>query len=203
VTSRSGPLRILAVCSHNRTRSVMMAALLGSMLADRESGGGPVAVVRSAGFAPPGLPAIAEAVDAMRRRGLDVSAHRSRRLTVEHIDGADLVLTAERDHVVRVASLVPSAFRRSMTMPEFVDRAAATMASAGTGADAGGVGYPARRIGVVTSMTASRTPQTYLADRVAEVADPTGMPSRDFEAAVVQLEGLCREVATVVHSWVG
>ncbi len=174
----------------------MIAALLGSILSDGGATRVPVASVRSAGFAPSGLPAVTEAVEAMRRRGLDISTHRSDRLDIGHLEAADLILTAERDHVVRVASLLPTAFRRSMTMPEFVDRAA------NASAEPERVGRSSRLVGAVTSMTASRTPQTYLADDVAEVADPTGLPSRDFEAAVTQIERLCRDVGAIILSWV-
>ena len=99
------PLRILTVCSHNRTRSVMMAALLDQLLTERL--GADSVVVRSSGFGPPGLPAIDDAVRAMRRRGLDVSHHRSTTTTSALVDGADLIITAERDHVVKIAVTVP------------------------------------------------------------------------------------------------
>ena len=50
------PLRILTVCSFNRTRSVMTAAMLDSMLEARV--GPEAAVVKSAGCVSPGYPAI-------------------------------------------------------------------------------------------------------------------------------------------------
>ena len=80
--------------------------------------------IRSSGFGPVDLPAIDDAVDAMRRRGLDVSAHRSSTTTASLVDGADLILTAERDHVVKIAALSSDAFRRAMTLPEFLALAA-------------------------------------------------------------------------------
>jgi protein-tyrosine phosphatase len=175
------PLRILTVCTHNRTRSVMTAAMLDAMSTER-LGGGAVEIV-SSGFGPPDLRAIDDAVDAMKRRGLDVSAHRSSTTTAALVDRADLILTAERDHVVKIAALSPDAFRRSMTLPEFLAAAAA----AGPGSDTDLRSW-------VESLTEQRTAGAYLRANVPEVVDPTGSPRRAFEAAVVELEQQCREV---------
>lgn len=160
----------------------MMAAMLGAMLTECLGDGS--AQVRSSGFGPVDLPAIDEAVEAMRRRGLDVSAHRSSSTTVSLVDGADLILTAERDHVVKIAALSPDAFRRSSTLPEFL--AAAAAADSDSSIDLGAW---------VRSLTEDRTAGAYLRAAVPEVADPTGLPQRAFETAVVALEQQCREVA--------
>ena len=161
----------------------MMAALLGSMFDDRL---GPGAVqIRSSGFGPVDLPAIDDAVDAMRRRGLDVAHHRSSATTALLVDGADLVLTAERDHVVKIAALSPQAFRRTMTLPEFLAVAA----------DSPVADDPAQDVRAwVESLTEHRSAGAYLRDPVPEVADPTGTPPRAFEASVVAIEQQCREV---------
>lgn len=158
----------------------MVAALLESRLTERLGSG--AVLLRSSGFGPIDLPPIDDAVDAMQRRGLDVSLHRSSTTTASLVDGADLVLTAERDHVVKVASLSPDAFRRAMTLPEFV-------AAAARGGD------DTRRDlrSWVQSLTAERTAGEYLRAAVGEVADPTGSPSRAFEAAVVAIEQQCDE----------
>ena len=176
------PLRMLTVCSHNRTRSVMMAALFERMLID-QMGAGHV-LVRSSGFGPPGLPAIDDAVRAMRRRGLDVSQHRSTATTSALVDGADVIITAERDHVVKIASLSPAAFRRAMTLPEFLARAADDPAP-----HDGGVRT------WVESLTAARTAAGYLRDPIPEVADPTGSSLRAFEAATAEIERQCAEAS--------
>jgi protein-tyrosine phosphatase len=179
-TSADRPAEILTVCSHNRTRSVMMAAMLDAMFAERLGDG--AVVVRSSGFGPEQLPAIDDAVDAMRRRGLDVSAHRSSSTTRSLVEGADLILTAERDHVVKIAALSPAAFRRALTLPEFLDAAAG-------GAETGAEGLRSW----VESLTQGRTAGGYLRAAVPQVTDPTGSPPRAFEAAVVAIEQQCRE----------
>jgi len=163
----------------------MMAALLQSLLRDRL---GPDAVeIRSSGFGPAGMPPIEDAVEAMRRRGLDISEHRSTSTTAALVDAADLVLTAERAHVVKVAALSPAAFERTMTLPEFV---AATAASP--------VDADADLRSAVVALTSHRTASGYLRDPVAEVADPTGSAPRTFEAAVTLIEQQCRDAATWV-----
>lgn len=172
-------MRIVTVCSHNRTRSVMTAAMLASMLEAKLGPG--VADVSSLGFGPEGLPSIPDAVDAMRRRGLDTSAHRSRKVTAENVDVADLVLTAERDHVVKIAALSPAAFRRSMTLPEFLDLAASADPEPGN-----------TLRDWATALTAERTARAYLVADIGEIDDPTGTAPRHFEAAVVEMEEQCR-----------
>jgi protein-tyrosine-phosphatase len=122
LTDEPRKLRVLTVCTHNRTRSVMSAALLEALLGEQL--GPDVVAVKSCGFGPADLPPIPDAVDAMLRRGLDVSQHRSSSTNVTLVDGADLILTAERDHVVRIAGLSPAAFRRTFTLPEFLASAA-------------------------------------------------------------------------------
>jgi protein-tyrosine phosphatase len=157
----------------------MMAALLETMLTDRL---GPGSVeVASSGFGPEGIAAISDAIAAMSRRGLDVSAHRSRSTTAELVDAADVIVTAERDHVVKIAALSRSAFTRAMTLPELLERAAEvppTTESVGVRAWA-------------EALTAGRTAGVYLRAPIPEVADPTGASARAFETAVVEIERQC------------
>jgi protein-tyrosine-phosphatase len=185
VANTVDPLRIVTVCTHNRTRSVMMAALIGTMLHERV--GPAAAVVRSAGFGPPDLPAISEAVDAMRRRGLDVSGHRSRQANAEILQSAALILTAERDHVIRIVSIDPTGFRRTMTLPEFL-----ALASRADDSHDGDVRE------WVQGLTADRTPVDFLRDPIGEIDDPTGLSGRAFESAVVALEAQCSMAATLL-----
>jgi protein-tyrosine phosphatase len=184
------PLRILTVCTYNRTRSVMMASLLQSQL-DQRLGPGR-ARVSSSGFASEGWPAIDQAVTAMARRGFDVSGHRSRSTTLELVEEADLIVTAERDHVVRVAALSPAAFARTMTLPEALARA---------GDLVGGAAGDLRAW--AESLTTGRTAAVYLREPVPEVADPTGSAGRPFESAVALIERQCTELSALVVEVVG
>lgn len=169
----------------------MMAALLESMLTDRLGSG--AALVRSSGFGAEGMPAIDDAVAAMQRRGLDISAHRSRATTAALVDGADVIIAAERAHVVKIAALSPSAFRRAMTLPELLDRISDPPVDAS-------------RTSVtewLTSLTANRTASGYLREPVPEVDDPTGSMPRAFEAAVGAIERQCSDVSDVLARVVG
>ncbi|MEM9514982.1 MAG: hypothetical protein AAGA42_08990 [Actinomycetota bacterium] len=172
-------VRVLTVCTHNRTRSVMMAALIERDLRAR----GMTPVLRSAGFGPEGIPAIADAVDAMAQRGLDVSGHRSQQVHTDLLDEADLIVTAERDHVVKIAAMSPAAFSRTMTLPEALDRAAT-----GVGVDAADIR------GWAAALTDGRRASEYLRAAVPEVFDPTGSARRAFEAAVVDIEAQCAQL---------
>jgi protein-tyrosine-phosphatase len=178
MSSSTAPVRVLTVCTHNRTRSVMMAALLRSE-SDRLD-------VRSAGFGPAGLPAIPDAVDAMRRRGLDVSSHRSAQVDGEALEWADVILTAERDHVVRIAAIEPDAFGRALTLPEFLERLDGVRPWSSD---------PRAR---VRELTTGRTAAQYLRDPIGEIADPTGWSPRAFEAAVVELDERCALAAAAL-----
>jgi protein-tyrosine phosphatase len=190
-------VRVLTVCTHNRTRSVMMAALLHRSLVDHFGVAG--VDVRSGGFGRADLPAIADAVAAMSRRGLDVSGHRSRPLDRNTLAWADVILTAERDHVVRLASIEPAAFRRAMTLPEFVTRMADADWHGATDRATGPVAAsPGALRDRLVQVTASRTAAGYLRDEIAEIDDPTGSSVRAFEAAVVDLESLCHSAATAL-----
>ena len=179
------PLKILTVCTHNRTRSVMSMAMLQAGLDERLGAGR--ARVRSLGFGPEGLPAVPDAVEAMRRRGLDVSEHRSRRVTARGLDAADLILASEVDHVVKIASESPPAYRRAFTLPEFCDRVATDPYAEGR-----------TLFEWATDLSEGRRAADYLGGDVPEVADPTGAARREFEAATAGIEALCDTVISVV-----
>lgn len=117
---------ILLVCRANVCRSPLAAAVLANRLA---SAGllGQVKINSLGVDAIPGRAACPEVVRASREYGVDVGAmehHRSRRLTAEAVERADLVLTADqltRSSVVRSRH---SAHARSFTLREATGLAA-------------------------------------------------------------------------------
>ncbi len=97
----------------------MAEALLRRRLADA----GVSATVSSAGLYEGGAPATPDGVVAMGERGLDLSGHRSRTLTTEMVDQADLVVGMAREHVREAVLLRPPALAKAFTLKELVRRA--------------------------------------------------------------------------------
>lgn len=178
-------LKILTVCTHNRTRSVMSMAMLQDGL-DRRLGKGRAAV-RSLGFGPEGEAAIADAVDAMRRRGLDVTEHRSRKVSAARIEPADLILTAERDHVVKIASESQEAYRRSFTLPEFLQRVASDPVADGRSI-----------VEWANDLSTGRLAGDYLQSDDLDVFDPTGSSKRRFAQSVDEISAMCDQVVDLL-----
>ncbi|HVF74407.1 MAG TPA: hypothetical protein VM938_05115 [Acidimicrobiales bacterium] len=106
------------MCTGNICRSPMAEALLRRRLLDV----GELPRVSSAGLRGDGLAVASGTVAALRSRGLDVTAHRSRHLSAQVIDEADLVLGMAREHVREALVLQPSAWPRTFTLKELVRR---------------------------------------------------------------------------------
>ncbi len=82
--------RILFVCAGNTCRSPMAAAIAQELL-------GATVQVESAGIsAVDGASAASDAIQTMRERGLDISAHRSRSLSTLNLRDFDLVVALTR-----------------------------------------------------------------------------------------------------------
>ncbi len=96
-------MRILFVCTGNTCRSPLAEAIARRMLADA---GKESIVVESAGTqAWDGSPASDEALLIGFERNLDLSGHRSRRLTAEMAKASDLILAMSPAHVAHVREL--------------------------------------------------------------------------------------------------
>jgi protein-tyrosine phosphatase len=112
------PASILVLCSANQCRSPMTAALLNRHLGALCN---PVAV-RSAGLLQEGEPPSPGAISAVVPYGLDISGHRSHRVTVADLTWADLVLGMAREHVRHAVVTAPDTWPLAFTLKELVRR---------------------------------------------------------------------------------
>lgn len=149
------------------------------------SAAGVAATVESAGLVTQGQEASRHGITAMSRRGLDIDAHRSRRLSPYLIDEADLIVGMERQHVREVAVTDAEAFARTFTLPELVRRARSVGPRPADEPLEHWLGRAA----------AGRRPTDLLGhDPADEVADPIGRSAKHYERTATELEGLVRTV---------
>jgi protein-tyrosine phosphatase len=107
-------LRVLVVCTGNICRSPMAEHLLRAGLSERDV---LVASAGTHGLVGEGMQP--HALDVLRERGVDGSGFRARRLEAHHVEDADLVLTATREHRAAAVTLAPRAVRKTFTLREF------------------------------------------------------------------------------------
>lgn len=94
---------VLFVCLGNLCRSPMAEGIARDLLVREYPESAGVITVSSAGLgAPDGEPATEEAVLALAGRGIDISAHRARRVTPSVLAAAGLVLAMEDRHRERL-----------------------------------------------------------------------------------------------------
>ena len=152
--------RILVICTANICRSPMTEALLRAAAETR----GLDVSVDSAGFVTQDEEATPVVVDIMGERGLDISSHRSRKVTAEIVNTADLIVAMERRHVRDLALLANDAVARIDTLGGLVARL--------QGVDGGS---PNERI---SAATATRVASDMLGRGADEVDDPFGKSKR-------------------------
>lgn len=105
---------VLMVCTANICRSPLMEIALRSMTDDTQF------EIGSAGVRGWNAKPIDSMVRLeMARLDLDPEGFLSRPLTERHLEGADLVLTATREHRGAVLAMEPQALRRTFTLREF------------------------------------------------------------------------------------
>jgi protein-tyrosine phosphatase len=163
----------------------MAEALLARRLAALGSG----TTVRSSGMLGDGEPPCPEAVTVMAGYGLDIAAHRSRRVTADDLEAADLTLAMARENLRHAVVTAPAVWPRAFTLRELVRRGG-TVGPRAAGEDL--ADWLAR-------VHDGRERAALLGDSPTDdVADPAGGPPADYaETAAVlgglldQLVGLC------------
>jgi len=147
------------------------------------------ATVTSAGLLDDGRPASPHSVTLMNDRGLDLSGHRSRHMTAEMLEAADLIVGMERRHIREAAVTAPAAWSRAFTLPELARRATAV----GPRSDGQSVAD------WLASLVEGRTTQDHLGDVAAdEIADPIGRNLRTYRKCATQLDELIVVVADLL-----
>lgn len=147
--------------------------------------------VDSAGVLDTGSPAAPEAVAVLEARGIDISSHRSRRLSGPLIDGADLILGMAREHVREVALLDPRAWPRSFTLKELVRR----------GEAAGPWARGQSLDDWLAKVAADRTHSEMLGAAPSDdVADPIGGPPSLYEATAIELTELVAALVALMRA---
>jgi protein-tyrosine phosphatase len=175
---------ILMLCTANICRSVMAQALLSAHLAAL----GTPADVASAGMLGDGQRPPDAVTALLAARGLDVSAHRSRRVTTADLAAADLVLGLAREHVRQATVMLPAVWPRAFTLRELARRGRAA-----------GPRAPGQPLAAwLAGAAGDRDRRSLLGrDRADDVADPYGGPLAGYQATLLLIDELAGEVAAL------
>lgn len=113
-TAGSQLKKVLVVCTGNTCRSPMAAGWLNRKLAGKGW------AAESAGVAAwGGSPASPEAIVAMQEIGLDITGHRSRKLSAELVAGATTILAMTKEHRQEIAQRFPEARGKTFLLHSF------------------------------------------------------------------------------------
>lgn len=162
----------------------MAMALLAHHLAER----GMESRVHSAGTIGWGGPATGHAIETLAARGIDLSAHESRRMARADVLDADLVLGMTRDHVHGSLNHDPDARDRTFVIGELVRL---------------GRAHGPRRHGQsvrewCAELSASRPTNRPSARGSDEIPDPVGEGLDVYAATADRLDALCAEIAALL-----
>lgn len=180
-----GDLSILSVCTRNRTRSVMMAALIDRHLRDA----GVRVSVTSAGITAETLAPIPGVAEQLRRLGVTIPPHVGRQVDADIARSADLIVTADPHHVVWIAGRWPDVFERTYTLPELI-------------AYGDQIGPRGRRSlsEWLSDVSALRpAPKAYLEPHtITGLPDPTGGPESIWIDIADRIDDACRRLALLL-----
>jgi protein-tyrosine phosphatase len=170
---------ILVVCTGNICRSPIAEGMLRDALSSRFGDDAPS--VSSAGtWGVEGSPPTAEAVAAAAERGIDISAHRARRLAMVPAADADLVIAMAGEHRDIVSEEV-GAGERAFTLKELV-RLLESLPPVPPGAGPGSLSARVEQAHAARQAGFAGNP---LDD---DVADPIGMPLQTYRATAWELD---------------
>jgi protein-tyrosine-phosphatase len=163
----------------------MMSALLHHHLTAR----GVQSTVTSAGTAAELLAPIPGVSEQLYRLGMTLPPYIGRQVNVDVARHADLIVTAEPDHVVWIAGRLPDVFPKAYTLPELVNYASQ-------------VGH--RQNSSLKSWLANiaelrPSPRSNLEHQgVQAIPDPTGAPEQVWIEVADRIDGYCQQLAELL-----
>jgi protein-tyrosine phosphatase len=120
----------------------------------------------------------------MRKFGIDLSTHRSARLSQELVRGADLIMTMTRDHVRAVIEVDAESWPRTFPLNALVRRITEVGPRDSEPFD-----------WWVAQLHVGRSPRDVLVDDAADdISDPVDLPLREHERTAAMLERLIDQV---------
>lgn len=163
----------------------MAEAILRRLFHER----GAEATVHSAGLLSAGQPASALGARVLGASGMDLTSHRSRRLSTAMIDASDLVIGMTREHVREAVLRRPEAWGKSFTLKELVRRG-----------EQAGARRPSEPLpSWLARVGAGRTTRDLIGwSDDDDVADPIGRPEGVYRRTAEELEVLLRRLVALL-----
>jgi protein-tyrosine phosphatase len=173
---------VLLVCTANQGRSAMADALLRALLASRHPDA--EVTVGSAGLLDGGVAVTAPVADAVRPYGGDLGTHRSRRITTDVIEQADLVVCMAGEHARAVVELRADARARTFTLRELVALLEDSRPRQ--------AGEPLSDF--IARQSARRADEEAWSDPAVDIADPYGKPASAVAETAAEIHDLLRRL---------
>ena len=178
------------VCTGNICRSPMASGFVTGLLQDRGISGISVESCGVAGW--DGSPATAEAVEAMRERGLDISGHIAQKMNRQAIESADLIVAMASEHRDAIKRIAPPEARKAFTLKELVH----LLDSAGPAPREGTSEDRLRSAAVRADAVRDAYPDLHLQDE--NIADPLGLGVETYRAVAWEIGALCEALIDTV-----
>jgi protein-tyrosine phosphatase len=178
VTAGEGPFEVAFLCTGNRFRSPLAAALLSAETGDLSVEASSLGVLE---LGP--VPALPEAIEVAETLGVDVTAHRARDLAQLDLEPFDLVLGFERMHVRAAVVDGGARIERTFTLPELV-ALLESVPDPASGPD------PLQRAQQRLAQAHEQRPPGFRTAAVPEIADPLGRAAREQRRIARELQEL-------------
>lgn len=111
--------KVLFVCTGNTCRSIMAEGLFNSVVAKEDEAMRQFKAYSAGISAFDGACASDNAYSVLKSWGIDISYHKSKRVTQQDVDSAFLILTMTREHKRALLQLFPEAEDKVYTLKEF------------------------------------------------------------------------------------